>query len=390
MNILLVSTQDYIHHPVPSRHHNIFEVLAERHQVHVPHFHVSSGPERTTRLIVHEATRFPVQNPLLHYTLNAPHHYAVFRDMIRNEDIDVVVAANILAGSAVIRAAKKAGIPVIFDLKDWFPDSAAAYFRNRVLKWGIQKFVWEVTRKNLAASDRIVTVSPSLVSRLKGYGFDSDLITNGVDTDLFRPMDGTALRGELGIGNNDFVIGFVGSIERWYAVDEIIRSLPALIREREDTKFLVVGGALFTDYKDELVRICDELGVRDRVVFTGPKPYAELPRYISCMDVCTIPTTPGGWMIDIQLPNKFFEYSACGKPILMTPIPDVIRMNSPNTFVYRSRDEFIRQVAALRESPRVYDLDLGSFSWRRKAGEFEELCSRLIAEQPSKFINGST
>ncbi|MEN6609309.1 MAG: glycosyltransferase [Methanoregulaceae archaeon] len=390
MNILLVSTQDYIHHPVPSRHHNIFEVLAERHPVHVPHFHVSSGPERTTRLIVHEATRFPVQNPLLHYTLNAPHHYSVFRDIIRNEKIDVVVAANILAGSAVIRAAKKAKVPVIFDLKDWFPDSAAAYFRNPVLKWGIRKFVWEVTRKNLAASDHIVTVSPSLVSRLKEYGFDSDLITNGVDTDLFRPMDGTALRAELGIGNNDFVIGFVGSIERWYAVDEIIRSLPALIREREDTKFLVVGGALFTDYKDELVRICEELGVRDRVVFTGPKPYAELPRYISCMDVCTIPTTPGGWMIDIQLPNKFFEYSACGKPILMTPIPDVVRMNSPNTFVYRSRDEFIRQVADLRESPRVYDLDLGSFSWRRKAGEFEELCTRLITEQPSKFINGST
>ena len=25
MKILLVSTQDYIHHPVPSRHHYIFE-----------------------------------------------------------------------------------------------------------------------------------------------------------------------------------------------------------------------------------------------------------------------------------------------------------------------------------------------------------------------------
>jgi len=390
MNILLVSTQDYIHHPVPSRHHNIFEVLAERHRVHVPHFHVSSGPERPTRLIVHEATRFPVKNPLLHYTLNAPHHYRIFRELLKKEEIDIVVAANILAGSAVIRAAKKAGIPVIFDLKDWYPDSASAYFRNRALKWGIEKFVWEVTRRNLAASDHIVTVSPSLVGRLKGYGFESDLITNGVDTDLFRPMDGTALRAELGIGKDDFVVGFVGSIERWYAVDEIIRSLPALIREREDTKFLVVGGALFTDYKEELVRIADELGVRDRIIFTGPKPYAELPRYIACMDVCTIPTAPGGWMIDIQLPNKYFEYSACGKPILMTPIPDVMKMNAPNTFVYRSRDEFIRVVRSLRESPRTYDLDLGSFSWRRKAAEFEDLCTRLIAEHPSKFINGST
>ena len=43
MKILLVSTQDYIHHPVPSRHHYIFEELARRHEVHVAHFHVSRG-----------------------------------------------------------------------------------------------------------------------------------------------------------------------------------------------------------------------------------------------------------------------------------------------------------------------------------------------------------
>ncbi|NLA30699.1 MAG: glycosyltransferase WbuB, partial [Methanomicrobiales archaeon] len=58
MNILLVSTQDYIHHPIPSRHHNIFEELATRHEVHVPHFHVSRGKERETLLHVHEATQF--------------------------------------------------------------------------------------------------------------------------------------------------------------------------------------------------------------------------------------------------------------------------------------------------------------------------------------------
>ncbi len=68
MRILLVSTQDYVHHPIPSRHHYIFEELAKRHEVHVPHFHVSRGKERETRLM--------------------------------------------------------------FDLKDWFSDSATAYYKN--------------------------------------------------------------------------------------------------------------------------------------------------------------------------------------------------------------------------------------------------------------------
>ncbi len=107
MRILLVSTQDYIHHPIPSRHHYIFEELAKRHEVHVPHFHVSKGKERETRLIVHEATMSPVREPILHYTLNAPFQYAVFKKIIKEEGIDIVVAAHIFAGAAVIHAAKK-------------------------------------------------------------------------------------------------------------------------------------------------------------------------------------------------------------------------------------------------------------------------------------------
>ena len=134
MKILLVSTQDYIHHPVPSRHHYIFEELATRHEVHVAHFHVSRGNARPTRLIVEEATQFPLKNPLLHYSLNTPYHFHIFNRIIRENKFDVVVAAHVLAGSAVIHAAKRYKVPVIFDLKDWFPDSAAAYFKNRFLK----------------------------------------------------------------------------------------------------------------------------------------------------------------------------------------------------------------------------------------------------------------
>ena len=255
MKILLVSTQDYIHHPIPSRHHYIFEELATRHEVHVPHFHVSRGEERTTRLIVHEATQFAFQNPVLHYTLNAPYHFHIFNKIIRDERIELVVAAQVLAGTAVIHAAKKFKIPVVFDLKDWFPDSAAAYMKTRVLQETVRRAVWEITRHNLRNSTLITTVSPSLVEKLKRFGFDAGLVTNGVDTDLFMPMENSLRREELGIQPGDFVIGFAGSVERWYALDEIIRSLPELIAYRRNTRLLVVGGSLFTPYMAELVQL---------------------------------------------------------------------------------------------------------------------------------------
>ena len=377
MKILLVSTQDYIHHPIPSRHHYIFEELAKRHEVHVAHFHVSRGNARPTRLIVEEATLLPLKNPLLHYTLNAPYQFSIFDKIIRERGIEVVVAANVLAGSAVIHAAKRHAIPVVFDLKDWFPDSAAAYVKSRFLQNLVRKSVWEITKRNLSDSDRITTVSPSLVEKLKGLGFTAGLITNGVDTDLFRPMNGDETRAELGIAPDEFVIGFSGSVERWYAIDDMIRALPDLIRYRAGTRLLIVGGSLFTGYQKELENLTEELGISDRVIFTGTKPYEELPRYIACMDACTIPLSPPQWGA-IALPNKFFEYSACGKPIVMKPIPDVASIGGPNLFVYRNQEEYIAQIQSLMNNPRTFTINLETYSWKKKAGQFEELLKNLV------------
>lgn len=377
MKILLVSTQDYIHHPIPSRHHYIFEELAKRHEVHVPHFHVSRGKERETRLIVHEATIFPFQGPILHYTLNAPYQYAVFKRILKEARIDVVVAAHIFAGAAVIKAAKKYGVPVVFDLKDWFPDSAAAYYKNRMLKRALWEGVWKVTKYNLDRSDRITTVSPSLVEKLKKYGYDAQLITNGVNTDIFKPMDSKEGKRMLGLDGDCFVVGFVGAIERWYALDEVIKAFTDLLQVRANAKLLIVGGALFTDYEKELKRLVKEKGIGDKVIFTGLIEYKELPAYISAIDVCLIPLAPRLWR-NIALPNKFFEYSACGKPILSTTIPDVMAIGGKNLFIYRNRKEFLEKTKKIMDNPRLYDVNVEDYSWKGKAAELETVLNELI------------
>lgn len=376
MKILLVSTQDYIHHPIPSRHHNIFEVLATRHEVHVPHFHVSRGKERETLLHVHEATQFAVESPFLHYTLNAPCHYRVIRDIIRDHDIDVVVGAHVLAGTAMIRAAAKYDVPVVFDLKDWFPDSAAAYYKNPAMKRLLQKGVLAITRYNLDHSDVVTTVSPGLVEKLRAYGYEAELITNGVDTDLFRPMDGGEMRSALGIAPDAFVLGFAGAIERWYSLDEVIQAFPKVLEQHPNAELLIVGGSLFTGYLDELQTLAARLGVATRVHFTGAVDYRDLPGYIAPMDLCLIPLSPPQW-VDIALPNKYFEYSACGKPILSTPIPDMLRMGGDHIAVYRDGEEFLERVDEQALFPGSPCPGIEEHSWKRKAEAFERVFERL-------------
>jgi len=376
MRILLVSTQDYIHHPIPSRHHYIFEELAKRHEIHVPHFHVSDGEERETRLIVHEATKYAVKNLALHYLLNAPHHYRVIKKIIEEEKIDVVVAAHVLAGTAAIEASKKCGVPVVFDLKDWFPDSAAAYYKNPLLKWALRNGVWQITRYNLKKSDLITTVSPSLVERLKGLGFEANLITNGVNTDYFKPMDMGEGKRRLGLDEDVFVIGFAGSVERWYALDEVIKRFSEMSKSEDHLRLLIVGGSLFTDYDAKLRELTERLGIADKVIFTGLVRYKELPKYVSAMDLCLIPLSPSDW-INIALPNKFFEYSACGKPILSSPIPDMMKIGGEHLFIYHDWGEFVEKIQEIKSGPRDFSMDMKMYSWKKKAGEMERMLDKV-------------
>jgi len=374
MRILLISSQDYIHHPVPSRHHYIFERLAKRHEVHVAHFHVSNSIPRSTELIVEETTMFSLKNLILHYTLNAPYHFYQFDKIVKENDIDIIVAAHVLAGTAAIYAGKCNHIPVLFDLKDWFPDSASAYFKNNFLRTLIHDTVLYITKYNLKHSTDITTVSPNLVKQIQALGYKSHLITNGVDTALFKPFPNQTLRHSLGISDSDFVIGFAGSMERWYNLEDL---LEPLLSYTKDIKVLFVGGSLFTDYQQELKEKIKKCHLENNVIFTGLVPYNYLPEYINCMDVCTIPLAPTKWK-NIALPNKFFEYTACGKSILTTNIPNVAEFNCPNTYIYNNKNEFMQHLKTIMDDRPTYTIDFTKQDWNYKAKEMENILQNLI------------
>lgn len=387
MEIMLVSTQDYIHHPVPSRHHYIFEEISKKHTVHVPHFHVSgNNVERKTNLVVHEATQFPVKNPFLHYTLNAPRHFAVMKKIIKENGIDIVVASNVLAGTAAIRAAQKYNIPVIFDLKDWFPTSAAAYIRTPIGKKIVHDAVLAITRYNLKHSDKITTVSSNLVKEINNLGFEAECIPNGVNTDYFYSFDSSEIRKRYGISENDIVIGFSGSIERWYSINKLIDYTYKIKKNlNENVKLMVVGPSLFTGYDEELKQQVKNLGMEDSVIFTGGVRYEELPRYINAMDITTIPLETDHW-INIAYPNKYFEYSACGKIIFSKPIPSLTEEFIPNVFIYSNFLDFIelfREFVNYRNGLQngkhnIYKTDASQFDWRNRVARFEEIMEELI------------
>jgi glycosyltransferase involved in cell wall biosynthesis len=81
----------------------------------------------------------------------------------------------------------------------------------------------------------------------------------------------------------------------------------------------------------------------------GGRNYEVLPIYCRAFDVCIMPFAINAATEYIN-PTKVLEYFATGRPVVSTPVRDVVRQYSDLIYIARYKDEFINAVAkALRE-----------------------------------------
>ena len=93
-----------------------------------------------------------------------------------------------------------------------------------------------------------------------------------------------------------------------------IRALPAIRRKHPGTTALIVGGGPDID---RLRRLALENDVEDAVIFAGPQPWSEIPRYLAAGDVFVLPTRERFGGIETEgLPLAYVEAAAAGLPLV--------------------------------------------------------------------------
>lgn len=106
------------------------------------------------------------------------------------------------------------------------------------------------------------------------------------------------------------IIGYYGAIAEWFDVDLI----EAMAQRFPEHTILLIGA--------DTVNAAAQLGKYKNVVFTGEKPYAELPKYLHAFDVCLLPFK----VIPLTLatnPVKVYEYLSAGKPVVSVDLPEI-------------------------------------------------------------------
>ena len=141
-------------------------------------------------------------------------------------------------------------------------------------------------------------------------------LPNGVDTELFRPVDRGAARAELAIPDSSRVLLFVGALDGSHWFKNVAGLLRTFARRAAGDDLLLVSGD--GDLRHSLERLAAQLGLTGRVRFLGAKSQEELPPIYSAADVTVLPS------LEIEsFGLVLLESLACGTPVIASDLPGV-------------------------------------------------------------------
>lgn len=220
-----------------------------------------------------------------------------------------------------------------FDLIDahyMYPDGVAASWLGHLLRkpvvvtvrgtdismiprYRLPRRLIQRTLKRLAG---VIAVSEALkeaVVAIGGKPEDVTVLRNGVDLNLFVPVDRMAARRRLDL--NGPTLLSVGHLIERKGHDLVIRALSELA----EYQLLIIGEG---PEREALARLAEQLGVASRVRFLGTQPHNLLPSFYGAADALILASSREGWA------NVLLEAMACGTPVVASNIwgnPEVVR-----------------------------------------------------------------
>jgi len=146
--------------------------------------------------------------------------------------------------------------------------------------------------------------------------------------------------------------GFFGVIDERFDIELI----DSVAKERPDWHFVLLGPIVKID--------AESLPKYNNVHYLGGKKYDELPNYIAGWDVAMVAFAMNESTRFIS-PTKTPEYLAAGKPVISTPIRDVVRPYGDNKLVHivNNAEEFIKAAEEELNKKR-------KSSWLKKVDDF--------------------
>lgn len=197
------------------------------------------------------------------------------------------------------------GVPLLLEVNSPLAEERARFSQLKLkrLAHAAERFVWR-------RADIVLPVTEVLAGYVTAAGVPRAriaVVPNGIDLGDFAGLPSKA-PGEA------VELGFVGFIRHWHGLDRVLRGLAAW-RGSPRVNLTVVGEG---PARADLESLAAELGLADRVRFTGLATREEIPRLVAGFDIALQPAS-----VPYASPLKLFEYMAAGRAIIAPDQPNI-------------------------------------------------------------------
>jgi glycosyltransferase involved in cell wall biosynthesis len=178
-------------------------------------------------------------------------------------------------------AARRAGVPIILHTIHGLP--------FHPYESGLKNLLYKRLERWAAGfSDRIITVADAMRDQAVAAGVAAPekflTIYSGMEVESFLEADKhrAATRRELGLSEDEVVIGKIARLFELKGHEYVIAAAPKILRKFPRARFLFVGDGIL---RQKLQQQAAQLGVADRIIFAGLVDPSRIPAMISAMDV---------------------------------------------------------------------------------------------------------
>lgn len=236
--------------------------------------------------------------------------------LVAGLDADLVFATStpLTVGIPGMKGARRLRVPFVFEVRDLWPELpiAMGIIRNPAIKW----YLRNLERRIYRAARHLIGLSPGICDGIAAAGIPRDRITmipNGADNDLFHPSHDPLDDPRFG-AKDEFKLVFTGTHGLANGLHAVLDAI-AVVKKRgvRGVRFVFIGGG---GQKEELVKRSQDEGLAGLISWVSHVPKTELAQVLPKMDVGMqiLKNVPAFYFG--TSPNKFFDYLACGIPVL--------------------------------------------------------------------------
>ena len=314
--------------------------------------------------------------------------------LLQHKPSFVIAASNYQNALPALIAARKLGIPFIYDVRGFWeitresrePDFA------KTITYQVYRLMENIIANH---SDKVFTLNQDMKNFLIDNGIDEqkiDLMPNACNPEEFvsQHQRDSELVNKYKVPSEIVVIGFIGSFVDYEGLDDLAEACGILKKKGYQFRLLLVGNENVSSKEkgpihDQIKSIAKKNNFYDWLIMPGRVHKDEVKRYYSLIDICPFPRKPVK-VCELVTPLKPFEALSMEKAVIVSSVQalkEIIQDNETG-LIYKKGDnqDFAKKLIQLIEDKNLREKFKKNGRQRIEKNNWYQSLTLLV-----KFIN---